>query len=101
MMYMDDAIRATISLMDSPAENIEVRSSYNLGSMSFTPADMAESIRKHIPGFGISYAPDFRQEIADSWPSSIDDSEAREQWRWKPEFNLDQTTEEMLGNLKK
>ncbi|MCB0371777.1 MAG: NAD-dependent epimerase/dehydratase family protein [Muricauda sp.] len=101
MMYMDDAIRATISLMDSPAENIKVRSSYNLGSMSFTPADMAESIRKHIPGFGISYAPDFRQEIADSWPSSIDDSEAREQWGWKPEFNLDQTTEEMLGNLKK
>ena len=101
MMYMDDAIRATISLMDSPAENIEVRSSYNLGSMSFTPADMAESIRKHIPGFEISYAPDFRQEIADSWPSSIDDSEAREQWGWRPEFNLDQTTEEMLGNLKK
>lgn len=101
MMYMDDAIRATISLMDSPSENIEVRSSYNLGSMSFNPADMAESIRKHIPGFEISYAPDFRQEIADSWPSSIDDSEAREQWGWKPEFNLDQTTEEMLGNLKK
>lgn len=101
MMYMDDAIRATISLMDSPAENIKVRSSYNLGSMSFTPADIAESIQKHIPDFEISYAPDFRQEIADSWPSSIDDSKAREQWGWKPEFNLDHTTKEMLGNLKK
>ncbi|RIV73206.1 NAD-dependent epimerase/dehydratase family protein [Flagellimonas aequoris] len=99
MMYMDDAIRATINLMDSPAEQIKVRSSYNLGSMSFAPEDMAASIQKHIPDFKISYAPDFRQQIADSWPSSIDDSQAREQWGWEPRFNLDQTTEEMLKNL--
>lgn len=100
MMYMDDAIRATIRLMDSPSEKIKVRSSYNLGGMSFTPKDMAKSIEKHIPGFKVSYAPDFRQEIADSWPSSIDDSAAREQWGWEPRFDLDQTTEEMLKNLK-
>lgn len=101
MMYMDDAIRATINLMDSPAEQIKVRSSYNLGSMSFAPEDMAASIKRHIPEFKISYAPDFRQQIADSWPSSIDDSEAREQWGWEPRFDLDQTTEEMLKNLGK
>lgn len=99
MMYMDDAIRATIDLMDSPAENIKVRSSYNLGGMSFTPAEIAESIKKRIPNFTVGYAPDFRQQIADSWPSSIDDHEARQQWGWQPKFNLDQTTEEMLKNL--
>lgn len=99
MMYMDDAIRATIDLMDSPAENIKVRSSYNLGGMSFTPVEIAESIKKRIPDFTIGYAPDFRQQIADSWPSSIDDHEARQQWGWQPKFNLDQTTEEMLKNL--
>ncbi|MFC4221418.1 NAD-dependent epimerase/dehydratase family protein [Flagellimonas marina] len=101
MMYMDDAIRATIQLMESPAENLAVRSSYNLGSMSFTPEDVAESIKKHIPNFKISYAPDFRQKIADSWPSSIDDSLAKTDWGWKPEFDLDQTSSEMLSNLKK
>ena len=99
MMYMDDAIRATINLMDSPAEQIKVRSSYNLGSMSFAPEEIAASIQKHIPDFKMSYAPDFRQQIADSWPSSIDDSQAREQWGWEPRFDLDQTTEEMLKNL--
>ncbi|WP_127137109.1 NAD-dependent epimerase/dehydratase family protein [Flagellimonas oceanensis] len=101
MMYMDDAIRATISLMDSPSEKIKVRSSYNLAGMNFTPKQMAESIAKHIPGFEISYAPDFRQEIADSWPSSIDDAPARKEWGWEPRFDLDQTTQEMLGNLKR
>lgn len=101
MMYMDDAIRATIDLMESPPEKIKVRSSYNLASMSFTPEEIAESIQKHIPDFTISYAPDFRQQIADSWPSSINDSAAKEQWGWKPKFNLDQTTHEMLINLKK
>ena len=101
MMYMDDAIRATIQLMESPAEQLTVRSSYNLGSMSFTPEDVADSIKKHIPGFDISYAPDFRQKIADSWPSSIDDTLAKTEWGWKPEFDLDQTTAEMLTNLKK
>lgn len=101
MMYMDDAIRATIRLMDSPSEKIKVRSSYNLAGMNFTPKQMAESIAKHIPGFEISYAPDFRQEIADSWPSSIDDAPARKEWGWEPRFDLDQTTQEMLGNLKR
>lgn len=101
MMYMDDAIRATIDLMESPIEKVKVRSSYNLAGMSFTPEDVAESIQKHIPGFKISYAPDFRQQIADSWPSSIDDSPAKEQWGWEPRFNLDDTTTEMLENLRK
>lgn len=101
MMYMDDAIRATIDLMESPAERVKVRSSYNLAGMSFTPEDMVESIQKHIPEFKISYAPDFRQQIADSWPSSIDDSPAKEQWGWEPRFNLDDTTTEMLENLRK
>ena len=100
MMYMDDAIRATIDLMESPSEQIQVRSSYNLAGMNFTPEKMAESIVGHIPNFKISYAPDFRQEIADSWPSSIDDAEARNEWGWEPRFNLDQTTKEMLENLK-
>ncbi|WP_318312211.1 NAD-dependent epimerase/dehydratase family protein [Flagellimonas crocea] len=100
MMYMDDAIRATIGLMETPSEKIQVRSSYNLAGMNFTPEQMAESIKKHIPEFRISYAPDFRQEIADSWPSSIDDSAARKEWGWEPRFDLDQTTVEMLKNLK-
>ena len=99
MMYMDDAIRATLNLMEADAENLSVRSSYNLGSMSFTPEDIADSIKNHIPEFKISYEPDFRQQIADSWPSSIDDSQALKDWNWKPEFNLDDTTAEMLKNL--
>ena len=101
MMYMDDAIRATISLMESPLDTIKVRSSYNLGSMSFTPAEVAQSIQNHIPEFQISYAPDFRQEIAHTWPSSIDDSSARNEWGWKPKFDLVNTTKEMLANLGK
>ncbi|MCL6274551.1 NAD-dependent epimerase/dehydratase family protein [Muricauda sp. 2012CJ35-5] len=99
MMYMDDAIRATLNLMEADAKNLSVRSSYNLGSMSFTPEDIADSIKNHIPEFKISYEPDFRQQIADSWPSSIDDSQALKDWNWKPEFNLDDTTAEMLKNL--
>ncbi len=101
MMYMDDAIRATIDLMESPSEKIKVRSSYNLASMSFAPEEVAESIQKHIPDFTISYAPDFRQQIADSWPSSINDSAAKKDWGWMPRFDLDLTTHEMLTNLKK
>ncbi|RDY60085.1 NAD-dependent epimerase/dehydratase family protein [Flagellimonas nanhaiensis] len=101
MMYMDDAIRATISLMESPLDSVKVRSSYNLGSMSFTPAEVAQSIKEHIPDFEISYAPDFRQEIANSWPSSIDDSSARNEWGWRPKFDLNSTTAEMLANLDK
>ena len=99
MMYMDDAISATLRLMDAPPERIRVRSSYNLGATSFTPAQMAESIREHIPGFQISYKPDYRQEIADSWPESIDDSKAREDWGWKPRFGLEEITREMLSHL--
>jgi nucleoside-diphosphate-sugar epimerase len=100
MMYMPDAIRATIELMEAPAEQVKIRSSYNLGGISFNPEDVAASIRKHIPSFTISYKPDFRQAIADSWPQSINDSEAREHWGWKPEFDLDGMTKEMLTNLK-
>ena len=100
MMYMDDAIRATISLMESPAGNLNIRSSYNLGSMSFSPQEIAKSIQSHIPNFKVTYNPDFRQQIADSWPSSIDDSAAKTEWGWKPRFDLDATTKEMLDNLK-
>jgi nucleoside-diphosphate-sugar epimerase len=100
MMFMDDAIRATISLMDAPAEQVKVRSSYNLSALNFTPETLAASIRKHIPEFEISYAPDFRQAIADSWPSSIDDSEARKDWGWKHEFDLEKMTAEMLEGIK-
>ena len=99
MMYMDDAIRATINLMEADARSLHIRSSYNLGAMSFTPAELATCIKTHIPDFKINYAPDFRQEIADSWPASVDDSKARQDWGWEPIFNLEKTTTEMLENL--
>ncbi len=99
MMFMDDAIRATLDIMESDTENIKVRSSYNLAAMSFTPEEITESIQKHIPEFKIAYEPDFRQAIADSWPSSIDDSKAQKDWGWQAEFDLEKTTEEMLKNL--
>ncbi|MEB8328005.1 NAD-dependent epimerase/dehydratase family protein [Flavobacteriaceae bacterium KMM 6897] len=101
MMFMDDAIRATITIMESDPEKIKVRSSYNLAAMSFTPKEMAENIKQHIPEFKISYAPDSRQQIAASWPSSIDDSVAQKDWGWEPEFDLEKTTQEMLDNLSK
>ena len=100
MMFMDDAIRATLGIMESDSENIKVRSSYNLAAMSFTPAEIAKNIQKHISEFEIDYEPDFRQAIADSWPSSIDDSKAQKDWGWKAEFDLEKTTQEMLSNLK-
>jgi len=100
MMYMDDAIRATIEIMQAPSEAIKIRSSYNLSGVSFTPAEIAEEIRKRIPGFTITYKPDFRQKIADSWPASIDDSCARQDWNWKHKFDLDSMTDEMLENLR-
>lgn len=100
MMFMDDAIRATMELMESDFESIKVRSAYNLSAMSFTPSDVAQSIATHIPEFKISYEPDSRQAIADSWPSSIDDSKAQKDWAWKAEFDLEKTTNEMLKNLK-
>ena len=102
MMYMDDAIRGTIELMDAPAEKINIRSSYNLTGMSFTPEILAEEIRKHIPDFKLSYTDyDQRQAIASSWPKSIDDGNARMDWGWKPEFDLAKMTVDMFGNLKK
>lgn len=101
MMFMDDAIRATLGIMGSVSENIKVRSSYNLGAMSFTPDEITQSIKKQIPEFKISYEPDFRQAIADSWPNSVDDSNAQNDWGWKAQFDLDKTTDEMLKNLEK
>jgi nucleoside-diphosphate-sugar epimerase len=100
MMYMPDAIRATIELMESPAEKISVRTSYNLCALSFSPKEIAAEIKKHIPDFTISYKPDYRQEIANSWPQSIDDSVARNDWGWKPEYDLAKLTKDMLENVK-
>jgi nucleoside-diphosphate-sugar epimerase len=99
MMYMPDAIRATIELMEAPAEKISVRSSYNLSGMSFSPKEIGASIKQHIPEFQLDYKPDFRQKIADSWPASIDDSLARTDWNWKPQFDLEAMTSDMLTNL--
>lgn len=101
MMFMDDAIRATLELMESEPQQIKVRSAYNLSAMSFTPEEIADSIQKHIPDFTIDYEPDFRQAIADSWPSSIDDTKAQKDWGWKASFDLEKTTAEMLTHLKK
>jgi nucleoside-diphosphate-sugar epimerase len=100
MMYMPDAIRATIELMEAPAEKIKIRSSYNLSAMSFSPKEIGASIQAHIPGFSLDYAPDFRQKIANGWPQSIDDAVAREHWGWKPQYDLDAMTADMLQNLK-
>jgi len=100
MMFMDDAINATVTIMESEKEHIKIRSSYNLAAMSFDPAEMAQSIQQHIPDFKIAYEPDFRQQIADSWPKSIDDSDAKKDWNWKPAFNLEKTTKTMLNNIK-
>ncbi|HLV13870.1 MAG TPA: NAD-dependent epimerase/dehydratase family protein [Xanthomarina sp.] len=100
MMFMDDAIKATIDIMDAEPEAIKIRSSYNLSAISFTPEDITKSIQQHLPDFKISYKPDFRQNIADTWPNSIDDSRARADWNWKHSFSLDDITKEMLTNLK-
>ncbi len=99
MMYMDDAIRGTIELMEAPVEQMKTRMAYNLSAMSFSPKEIAAAIQKHIPEFTIDYAPDFRQQIADGWPKNIDDATAREHWNWKPEFDLDKMTADMLKNL--
>jgi len=100
MMFMDDAIDATIMLMKADPEKLAVRSSYNLGAISFTPKELASQIAKQIPGFIISYKPDFRQKIADSWPQSIDDSVARNDWHWKHSYDLEGITNEMLLQLR-
>jgi nucleoside-diphosphate-sugar epimerase len=100
MMYMDDAVRASIELMDAPAENIRVRSSYNIASFSFTPKELSDEIEKNVFGFKTIYNPDFRQAIAESWPGSVDDSDASFDWGWEPNFNLEKTVSVMLENLK-
>ena len=101
MMYMPDAIRATIKLMETPSEKIKIRSSYNLSGINFTPGQISREIKKYISKFCISYKLDFRQKIADSWPSSINDSDARNDWGWAPEYNLEKMTKDMVINLQK
>ena len=99
MMYMEDAIRATIELMDAPIENIQTRSSYNIAGMSFSPKEIAQSIQNHISGFKINYAIDYRNKIAETWPDSISDSNASEDWNWKARYGLNEMTKNMLKNL--
>lgn len=101
MMFMEDAINATINLMETDAKNVKIRSSYNLGGISFSPDDIFREIKKHIPEFEMSYKPDFRQSIADSWPKSINDSVARKDWGWKPKFDLQTMTKVMLSEVGK
>src|SRR6185312_8792089 len=100
MMYMDDAIRGTIELMEAPADKVKTRMAYNISAMIFSPKEITEAIKLHIPDFKISYAPDFRQQIANGWPQSIDDSAARNDWGWQNEFDLNKMTNEMLIHLK-
>ena len=100
MMYMDDAIRATIELTEAPAEQVKVRNSYNLAGISFDPVTIAASIAGHIEGFEMDCVPDFRENIAASWPASIDDSAAQADWNWTPKYDLEAMTAAMLGNLK-
>ena len=100
MMYMDDAIDATVKLMQAPSDDVKIRSSYNLAAISFTPKDISEAIQKHIPDFKITYEPDFRQDIANSWPKSIDDSSARSDWNWSERYSLEKMTKEMITHLR-
>ncbi|WP_370478862.1 NAD-dependent epimerase/dehydratase family protein [Tamlana flava] len=101
MMYMDDAVKATVDIMQVKPEDVKIRSSYNLAAISFAPKEIAKSIKKHIPEFEISYKPDYRQEIASSWPKNINDSYARQDWKWKHAFSLEDITDEMLFQLRK
>ncbi len=101
MMYMPDAIRATIDLMEAPTEQVKERTSYNLAGISFSPEEIAVEVARHIPGFKMGYAPDVRQAYADSWPRSIDDSAARADWGWKPHFDLKGMVDNMMLNLKR
>ena len=101
MMFMSDAIKATVKIMNAKPEDIKIRNAYNLAAISFNPEEITASIKKHIPDFTIGYEPDFRQEIADSWPQSIDDSVARKDWGWEHEIDLDEMTKVMLENLRK
>ncbi len=99
MIYMDDAIRATLELMDAPAEQVKIRTSYNVAGCSFSPEELAAAIRKQLPDFAISYAPDFRQGIAAKWPNSLDDTAARRDWGWQPAYDLDRLVSDMLAHL--
>ncbi len=101
MMYMDDAIKATLELMDAPKDKITIRTSYNITGLSFSPQEIYQSIKKHFPNFEIEYQSDFRQAIADSWPNSIDDSKASTDWGWKSKFNLEAMTSAIITNLPK
>lgn len=101
MMYMPDAIRATIELMEAPADRVRVRTSYNISAMSFSPAEIGAEVGRHVDGFQMAYAPDYRQTIADSWPRSIDDSVARSDWGWKHEYDLPDMAADMISNLRK
>jgi len=100
MMYMDDAVRGTIELMESSPDLISIRSSYNMGAMSFSPKEIYSEIKKQFPGFEIVYKPDFRQKIADTWPGSIDDSVARNDWNWNPLYDLEQMSQDIIKHLK-
>ena len=100
MIYMDDVVNATMLIMEAPKENITIRTSYNLEGDSFTPAEITKEIQKHIPEFEITYSPDERQQIADSWVDSMDDSAARKDWKWRPKFILPDMVEDMITNLK-
>ena len=99
MMYMEDAINATINIMEADKEKIKIRSSYNIAGMSFNPEEINQEIKKSIPEFNITYNPDYRQNIADSWPKSIDDSEAKKDWNWQPKYDLSRLVKTMLQNL--
>ncbi|WP_369048413.1 NAD-dependent epimerase/dehydratase family protein [Tenacibaculum sp. UWU-22] len=99
MMYMDDAINATVEIMETDAKNIKIRTSYNLAAMSFTPEELANEIKKYLPNFKITYKPDFRQQIAESWPQIIDDSSAREDWNWRHTFDLSAMTKDIITSL--
>ncbi|MEC3905930.1 NAD-dependent epimerase/dehydratase family protein [Tamlana sp. 2201CG12-4] len=101
MMFMDDAIQATVDIMSAETDAIKIRSSYNVAAISFTPKAIAESIKKYIPEFEITYKPDYRQDIASSWPQTINDSYARQDWKWRHKFSLDDITNEMLLQLRK
>ncbi|MEX0965628.1 MAG: NAD-dependent epimerase/dehydratase family protein [Bacteroidia bacterium] len=100
MLYMPDAVKATIKLMHAPLDQVKIRSSYNLAGFSITPAKIASEIQKHIPDFKINYKSDYRQQIADSWPTSINDQEARQDWGWHPDYSMEEMVSDMLENIK-
>jgi len=98
-MYMEDAVNATVQIMQAKSEQIKIRTSYNVSAMNFTPKELATEIQQHIPKFSITYKTDYRQAIADSWPNSIDDCKAREDWGWSPNYTLSKMTKDILENL--